>query len=109
MRFEAKKPYDFDRNQNRSALSKKEQPQTTGKKPRKFKHIKWLLGQQPRAFQLNGALNFGFNNNKIYYVLHLHFKNRILFDLSQKEPENSCSSRAKTNWLGPPLKKVKLL
>ena len=47
MRFEAKKPYDFDRNQKRSALSKKEQPNTTGKKPRKFKPIKyiWLFGQ----------------------------------------------------------------
>ena len=46
-RFEAKKPYDFDRNQNRSSLYKKEQPNTTGKKPRKFKLIKfiWLLGQ----------------------------------------------------------------
>ena len=30
-RFEPKKPYDFDRNQKRSALSKKEQPNTTGK------------------------------------------------------------------------------
>ena len=28
LRFEAKKPYDFDRNQNRSALSKKEHEQT---------------------------------------------------------------------------------
>ena len=46
-KLEAKKPYDFDRNQNRNALSKKEQPNTTGKKTRKFKPIKyiWLLGQ----------------------------------------------------------------
>ena len=29
-KFEAKKPYDFDGNQNRSALSKKEQLNTTG-------------------------------------------------------------------------------
>ena len=33
LRFEAKKPNDFDRNQNKYALSKKEQPNTTGKKP----------------------------------------------------------------------------
>ena len=47
LRFEAKKLYDFDRNQKRYALYKKEQPNTTGKKPRKFKLIKyiWLLGQ----------------------------------------------------------------
>ena len=32
LRFEDKKPYDFDRNQNRSVLSKKEQPNTTEKK-----------------------------------------------------------------------------
>ena len=31
LRFEAKKPYDFDRNQKRSALSKKEQPNSTVK------------------------------------------------------------------------------
>ena len=45
--FKAQKSYDFDRNQNRSALSKKEQPNNTGKKPRKFKPIKyiWILGQ----------------------------------------------------------------
>ena len=47
LRFEAKKPYDFDKNVNTSVLSKKEQPNTTGKIPRKFKPIKyiWLLGQ----------------------------------------------------------------
>ena len=44
LRFEAKKPYD--RNQNGNTLYKKDQPNTTGKKPRKFKPIKyiWLLG-----------------------------------------------------------------
>ena len=52
LRFETKKPYDFDRNQKRSALCKKEQPNTTGKL---IKCI-WLLGQQPRAFQFNGTL-----------------------------------------------------
>ena len=31
LRFETKKPYDFNINQNRSALSKKEQPNSTGK------------------------------------------------------------------------------
>ena len=47
LRFEAKKPYDFDRNKKGSALSKKEHPNTTGEKPPKFKPIKyiWLLGQ----------------------------------------------------------------
>ena len=35
-----------------------EQPNITGKQPRKFETIKfkWLLGQKPRAFQLNGTL-----------------------------------------------------
>ena len=42
IKFESKKPYNFDGNQKRSALSKKEQPNTTGKKLRKFIR---LLGQ----------------------------------------------------------------
>ena len=46
-RSKENKPYDFYRNQKRSALSKKEQPNITGKKPQKIKLIKykWLLGQ----------------------------------------------------------------
>ena len=36
LRFEAKKPYSFDRNKKRRALSKKEQPNTTGKKNSKI-------------------------------------------------------------------------
>ena len=39
--FEAKKPYNFDRNQYGNALSKKEQQNTT-KKPRKFKPTKYV-------------------------------------------------------------------
>ena len=59
IRLDTKKPYHFDRYQKRSALSKKEQPKTTGKISRKFEpieYIEWLLGQQPRAFQLNRTL-----------------------------------------------------
>ena len=37
MSFEDKKPYDFDRNQKTSALSKKEQPNTTRKNGKKLK------------------------------------------------------------------------
>ena len=40
LRFEAKKPYDFDRTQKRSALSKKRTAKRHRKKPRKFKSIK---------------------------------------------------------------------
>ena len=35
LKFEAKKPYDFDRNQKGCTLSKKEQPSATGRKTRK--------------------------------------------------------------------------
>ncbi len=37
LRFEAKKPYDFDRNQKRNALSKKEQPNKHNRKKNREK------------------------------------------------------------------------
>ena len=48
LRFESKKPYDFDRNKKRSALSKKNsQTQQEKNRENKFKPIKyiWILGQ----------------------------------------------------------------
>ena len=50
LRFEAKKPYNFDKNQKRSALSRfrsKNSQTPKEKKPRNHKPIKsiWLLGQ----------------------------------------------------------------
>ena len=49
LEVEIKKPYEIDRNKKGStlSLSKKEQPNTKGMKPRKFKLIKYirLLGQ----------------------------------------------------------------
>ena len=66
LRIEAKKPYDFDRNQNRSALFKKEQP--------KHHH-----GKKNRE-NLNWSNTYGFwaNNLVVFKLVERDFSSKFL-------------------------------